>query len=148
MMRFNILPQGRYMTTGFVIARLERDGAAIPAIEMKDGETIAGVRVFVRYGTASIRGVVTFENGTLPAGSHVMVRLSKPGETLPYSRQAEVDARGHFFIDNLPTGMYELRATIYGRNPRTLEQKKVVSVTDGAVTNVTLTIDVATLANQ
>lgn len=148
MTRFNILPQGGYMPTGFAIARLERDGAALPAIEMKDGETVAGVKVFVRYGTASIRGVVTFENGMLPQGSRVMVRLSKPGETLPYNRQAEVDARGNFFIDNLPTGMYELRTTIYGRNPRTLEQKKYVSVTDGAVSNVTLTIDVSTLANQ
>lgn len=148
MTRFNILPQGRYLPTAFVIARLERDGVVLPAIEIKEGETIAGVKVFVRYGTASIRGVVTFENGTLPQGSRVMVRLSKPGEPLPYNRQAEVDARGHFFIDNLPTGIYELKATIYGRHPRTLEQKKDVSVTDGAATNVMFTIDLSTLANQ
>jgi hypothetical protein len=44
--------------------------------------------------------------------------------------------------------MYELRPTVLGTGrARTLEQKKEVSVTDGVVSNVTIAIDVATLAN-
>ncbi len=145
---FNIFPAGSYVPTGFVIVRVERDGVAMPRVEVKDGETVAGVKVFVRYGTSTIRGVVSFFNGTPPPGARVMIQLSKPGESLPYNRQAEVDARGQFLIDNVPAGSYELRTMVLaaGRG-QTLDQKKEVSVTDGAVSNVTITIDVATLAN-
>ena len=145
---FNIFPTGSYVPTGFVIVRVERDGVAMPRVEVKDGETVAGVKVFVRYGTSTIRGVVSFFNGTPPPGTRVMIQLSKLGESLPYTRQAEVDARGQFLIDNIPAGMYELRTMIMGGGrARTLEQKKEVSVTDGVVSNVTIAIDVATLAN-
>jgi hypothetical protein len=146
---FQIFPVGAYVPAGFVIARIERDGVATPRLELKEGEQVTGVKMFVRFGNASIRGVVSFDNGTPPPGMRVMIRLSSPGETVQYGRQVEVDARGQFLIDNLPAGTYELRPTIYGgRNPRTLDIKKEVSLTDGAVTNVTISIDVATLGNQ
>lgn len=148
---FAIFPAGGFVPTGFVIARIERDGAPVPGLILKDGETVTGVKVIVRYGTSSVRGVVTFENGTLEPNMRVMVRLSKgPGEGLPYDRQAQVDARNQFFIDNIPSGMYELRITVFGAgiSARTLEQKKEVSLTDGTVANVTLTVDVSTLKKQ
>ena len=148
---FTIFPSGGFAPTGFVISRIERDGASVANLELKDGEAVSGVRMFVRYGTASIRGVVTFENGTPGPNVRVMVRLSKPpGDHVPYDRQAPVDARGQFFIDNIPSGMYELRITVFGTGvvPRTVEQKKEVSLTDGTATNVTLTLDVATLVKQ
>ena len=146
---FNIFPAGSYVPTGFVIVRVERDGVAMPRVEVKDGETVAGVKVFVRYGTSTIRGVVSFFNGTPAPGTRVLIQLSKPGESLPYNRQAEVDARGQFLIDNIPAGLYELRPAILSAGrARTLDQKKEVSLTDGTVSNVTITIDVSTLANQ
>lgn len=146
---FQIFPVGQYVPAGFVIARIERDGVATPRLELKEGETVAGVKIIVRFGNASIRGVVTFENGTPPPGTRVLIQISKPGENLQLHRQGEVDARGQFLIDSLPAGVYELRPTIYGgRNPRTLDIKKQVTVTENAVTNVTIAIDVAMLGNQ
>ena len=149
MANFTIFPSGGYVPAGFVIARIERDGVTSQGLEVKDGETITGVKMFVRYGSATLRGVVTFENGTLPPGTRVMIRLTKPGDTMQYNRQAEVDARGQFFMENIPAGIYEVRATIYGGgNARTLEQKKDVNLTDGAVTNVTIAIDVSSIPNK
>jgi hypothetical protein len=149
MANFTVFPVGGYVPAGFVIARIERDGVTSQGLEVKDGETISGVKMFVRYGSATLRGVVTFENGTLPPGTRVMVRLTKPGDTMQYNRQAEVDARGQFFMENIPAGMYEVRASIYGGgNARTLEQKKDVTLTDGSVTNVTIAIDVSSIPNK
>ena len=67
---------------GFVIARVERDGIVSPSsrLEIKDGEQLTGVRVIVSYGTATVRGVVKLENGSLPEGARILVRLTKPGE--------------------------------------------------------------------
>jgi protocatechuate 3,4-dioxygenase beta subunit len=146
---FQIFPVGAYVPAGFVIARIERDGVAMPRLELKEGEQVNGVKMFVRFGNASIRGVVSFENGTPLPGMRVMIRLSKPGETVQYGRQVEVDARGQFLIDNLPAGMYELRPTVYGGgNARTLDIKKDVSLTEGSTANESISIDVATLGNQ
>ena len=146
---FNLFPSGLFAPTGFMIARIERDGISMPRLELKDGETVTGIKMFVRFGSATIRGVVSWQNGTMPPGMRVMIRLSKPGDAVPYNRQAEVDARGQFFMENLPSGMYELRAMVSGRGvARTLEDKKEVSLNDGTVTNVTFTIDVSTLGNQ
>ena len=147
---FQIFPTGEYMPAGFVIARIERDGVAVPRIELKGGEQVSGIRMIVRFGNASIRGIVTFENGTPPPGTRVLIQISKPGENIQLNRQGEVDARGQFLIDKLPPGVYELRPTIYGggRNPRTLDIKKEVSLIENAVTNVTISIDVALLGNQ
>lgn len=143
---FQIMPAGGYTPSGFIIQRIERDGGAVNQLEVKDGETVSGVKVFVRIGNASIRGVVTFENGTPPPGLRVVVRLSKPGESLRYNRNVEIDSRGQFIIDNLTAGTYELRPGVFGsNNARVLDTKKEVTVTEGSVTNVTLSIDVSTL---
>jgi VCBS repeat-containing protein len=58
----------------------------------------------------------------------------------------QVDARGHFVIDGLAAGNYEITATLYStdlsRNPP-LTGKQTVAVADGASTQVTITIDLA-----
>ena len=143
---FQIYAPGGYQQAGFIITRMERDGVALPRIEVKDGETLSGLKLFVRSGSNTLRGVVTFENGTPPPGTRVVVRLAKVGEGLQYIRNVEIDSRGQFLIDNLAAGLYELRPTVFGpTNARVLDMKKEVTVTDGAVTNVTLSIDVAAL---
>lgn len=132
------------MPAGFVVVRIERDGVATPRLELKDAEIVTGVKVFVRYGSASVRGVVSFENGTPPPGLRVVIRLSKPGGDVRYNRNAEVDSRGHFLIDNLPAGVYELRPAVFGFSKAgVLDIKKEVSLTEGSVANVILSIDVS-----
>jgi protocatechuate 3,4-dioxygenase beta subunit len=127
---------------GFAITRVERDGiVASPRFEIKDGEQLTGVRVIVTYGNATIRGVVKLENGSLPEGGWIILRVSKPGETLPNFRGATVDARGHFLVDGLAAGTYELTASVTTGTPPMRTAKKEVTVADGEVTDVTITID-------
>jgi hypothetical protein len=138
-----------YPPTGFSISRIERDGVASPRIELKDREQLTGVKVIVGYGTATLRGVINIENGTLPSNARVFLRLTKPGENNSYLQPPRVDERGHFLLDGIPAGQYDLTAFIAGgarKAPKLI--KREVTLTDGAVTDVTFTIDIATLSNQ
>ena len=137
---------GMPLLKGFTIARIERDGVAMPrGVEVKEGENVTGVRVFVSFGNAIIRGVVKLENGSLPPGMMMFVRVSKPGETGPGGiRPAQVDARGHFLMDGIPPGTYELTVMVPGASgspPRRAKQE--VSVQNGVTTDVVLTIDLS-----
>ena len=127
---------------GFTITRIERDGVVSPrGVVVKDGEQLTGVRVFVSYGTATLSGVVTVENGPLPEKGRVFVRLTKPGNTLSNLRPAVVDERGHFLMDGVPPGTYELVMTVNlpGQVPRNI--KREVILQDGQTTNLTINVD-------
>jgi len=131
---------------GFSIARIERDGLVLPrGVEVKEGETVTGVRVIVAYGNAVIRGVVKLENGSLPPGMMMFVRVAKAGELGPSGiRPAQVDARGHFLMEGIPPGTYELMVMVPGASgspPRRVKQD--VSVQNGVTTDVVFTIDLS-----
>ena len=130
-------------TKGFVITRVERDGVVQPSrgFEIKEGEHIGGLRVVLSYGTASIRGVVKFENGSLPPGGQIFVRLVKLGEP-PVNVQPppRVDARGHFLVEGIPAGVYELHTIIAPLR----RMKQEVTVQEGVVTDIVVTIDLST----
>src|SRR4029077_9209205 len=99
---------------GFKITRVEREGIVQSrGVEIKEGEQVTGVRVIVSYGKATLRGVVVLENGPLPAGGSIFVRLVRPGETSLFVQPASVDPRGHFLIDGLPGGLYELSVSVF-----------------------------------
>jgi hypothetical protein len=141
--------EDRSLLKGFVISRIERDGSVQPReLEIKTGEQITGVRVVISYSSAGsgvIRGTVKFENGSLPPGSHIAVRLAKQGENqfnMNPSQQL-VDSRGRFFIDGLAAGNYELNVMGYlqGWRNRPPSAKQEVNVGEGAVTEVTITLD-------
>ncbi len=128
-----------YSTRGFSIARIERDGVRMErGIEIKDGEQLTGVRVVLAYGTGKLRGVVNLENGPAPNGARFYVRVFKSGQPLSNFRPPEVDARGHFLIEDLPAGVYEIQAGVTGF-PQTV--KREISVQDGATTDITITIE-------
>jgi hypothetical protein len=126
---------------GFNIARVERDGVVAPrGLEIKEGEQLTGVRLSVVYGTATVRGVIKVENGPLPEGSHFFVRLTRSGESIPALRPGAVDARGHFMIEGIPAGTYDLTGMITGPfRPRMTTQ--AITVTDGAMMDVMVKID-------
>jgi protocatechuate 3,4-dioxygenase beta subunit len=130
---------------GFAISRIERDGIVQPrGVEIKEGEQVTGLRVVVSYGTATIRGVIIAENGSLPERSPMFVRLGRSGNPLPPLSSVPVDARGHFLMEGLPAGVYELAVSVPGapgRQPRIVKQE--VNVQDGAVSEVSVTIDMA-----
>jgi hypothetical protein len=126
------------------IIRLERDGVVQPdGIQIQIGEHISGIRVVAAYSSGSIRGEVKIENGTLPPGGHLVVSLSRVGDTFTTGAGIEADARGHFLIEGLATGSYELTLTTYIPEWRQRPQrvKQMVTVKDGVATDVLLTVD-------
>ena len=142
---FTGTPTNPFASKGFNLARIERDGIATRerTIEIKEGEQLTGVRLVLGYGTATLRGVVKLENGTLPNGAVIYVRIANPGEKLSNLRAPQVDARGHFLIENLVPGVYELHASVGGGQMPARLVKRDVSVQDGVITDVTITIDMS-----
>jgi hypothetical protein len=135
---------------GLAISRIERDGVVQPnGVQIQTGEQVTGIRIIVTYSNGSIRGVVKVENGTLPSGGRLIVELAKPGDQTGNVRPVDADARGHFLIEGLAAGNYELRAIAYvpGARQRLPTGKQIVTVTDGAATEVTLTIDLTAMPN-
>ncbi len=139
---FSLGTQFRYpIAKGFIIARVEREGIVQPAgIDIKPGEQIARVRIVIAYGRGSIRGTVKLENGELPPNARSSIRVTKLGEPLPIMRPPQVDARGRFLIEGLPAGNYELETSVYEPTKRPSISRQQVSVTDGVVSEVTITI--------
>jgi 5-hydroxyisourate hydrolase-like protein (transthyretin family) len=133
---------------GFTMARIERDGVVQSSgIQIQNGEHVSGVRLVMTFSSGSIRGVVRLENGTLPPTARLLVQIMKAGDQTPFPRAAEVDARGHFLIDGLPAGTYEIRVLAYApewqqqRRRPPMSVKQIVTVNESGATDVTLTLD-------
>jgi hypothetical protein len=144
-LQFHLSAQNPGVLTGFVLSRVERDGVVLPGgLEIKSAEQISGVRIVVVYASGSIRGTVKMGDGPLPTGARLMVRLEKPGDPsfVVHRNPQDVDARGHFALEGVPAGSYDLwiHSSIPGlRSGRTTKQS--VSVTEGSVTDVEVVID-------
>jgi len=88
---------------------------------------------------------VKVENGSLPPSGHLVISLLKVGDPNWNTNGGgtAVDARGHFLIEGLATGTYEVTVFAFiseGRQgPRI--NKQLVTLTDGAATDVMLAID-------
>ena len=87
------------------------------------------------YGAGSIRGEVRAEGGTLPAGLTLQVILrSATGGARPFNGVA--DARGHFVVENIPPGAYEVSVMSFGPDKTTATYEPVprtVNVESGPV---------------
>ncbi len=140
---------------GLGLVRVERNGVIQPAgIPIRDREQISGLRLIVHYSDASIRGVLKLPNyAPLPANTKFFVSLKRIGELdQPGSlRPAEVDARGQFVAEGLLPGTYEVMAESYTPNKPpgpTLIGKQQVTVTDGGVANITITLQALPSLNR
>ncbi len=132
--------------TGLVLVRIEREGIPQPAgVEIEDGEEITGVRLVVRFGSGTIRGLVKIENGELPANARFFVSITSAEDPTTEPRTSprpEVDSRGHFLVEGLPAGTYQVHASlsIPGSHIKPPSVTQQVNVVDGTVTEVTLTL--------
>lgn len=138
---------------GLTLARVELNGVPQREIEVGPGAQMTGVRVVLEYGTGSVRGVVRFENGSLPEGVRLNVLVRRANDANAFTRRgAEVDSRGSFLIEGLASGDYELTLGIYVPNgtarPRLPPFKQVVTVTNGAESEVTFTLDLNALPKE
>ena len=127
------------------ISRVERGGVLQPnGIQIRDGEHISDIRIVTAHSSGSIRGVVKVQNGTLPSTANLVVNVSKVGDANSLDAGGTAtDSRGHFLIEGLAAGTYEVRVTAYvpewrGRRPTS---RQLVNVNDGAATDVMLMID-------
>ena len=55
-----------------------------------------------------------------------------------------VDARGHFLMEGLVPGVYEVTVSIMGNLPTPRPVKREVTVQAGVVTDVMITVDMTT----
>jgi protocatechuate 3,4-dioxygenase beta subunit len=130
---------------GFSLLRVERDGVEQRAgiMELAAGAQVTGARLVFEYGTGIVRGQVRVEGGEFPEESRLYISARRPSQTEPSLPGTEVDARGHFVMEGLPPGEYQLRlAGRLGANgQRFMPVTQNVNVTNGQETTVTLTID-------
>jgi hypothetical protein len=130
----------------FSILRIERAGIVQPPnLVIKASESLTDITVILGYGTGVIRGSVKVENGPLPPGAPFGLRIKKVGETgepSPYSRPYNIDVRGHFLIEGVAAGTYELtvHVNIPGRG-HIPPVKRLVTVSDAATAEVEVTLD-------
>ena len=140
---FSISTGGR--EAGVRLVRLERDGVIQPnAIPIQEREHISGLRLFAAYSSGSISGVIQVVNGTLPPGSQFIVQLARADEATQNLgwNTLQADSRGRFLLEQLAAGTYQIVVFANGPNLRQAPAtKQLVTVTDGAVTEVTVKID-------
>jgi hypothetical protein len=129
---------------GFVVSRVERDGVAQPGgLAVGDGEQVSGIRVIVDYGNAGLRGRVNLQNGTLPPGARIIVRLATPGYSSNL-RSLVVDERFRFVADGIPAGTYELSVMAFSSTSRLAKPvKQQVVLQNNSVTEVTINFDLS-----
>ena len=101
---------------GLTLVRTEVDGIEQrEGIEVSAGAKITGVRLVFAYGAGSIRGEVRAEGGILPSGLRLQVIIrSATGGARQFS--VVVDARGHFVVENIPPGTYEMSIVTFGQD--------------------------------
>ena len=140
---FSLRSPDRSPLVTFAIVRVERDGVVqVRGVELKAGEQSRDIKIIVSHGTGSIRGEVKLENGPLPEGARIMIGIKKLDVTEPTFRPYNVDARGHFLIEGVAAGSYEVNvnATIPGRrvSPST---KQIVDVSEGTSSDIIVALD-------
>jgi protocatechuate 3,4-dioxygenase beta subunit len=124
---------------GLTLLRTEVDGIEQrEGIEVNAGAKITGVRLVFAYGVGSIRGEVRSQDGTLPAGLTLQVIIrSATGSGRHFT--GVVDARGHFVVENIPPGAYEMSVVTFGpdRTASTYApEPRTVNVENGPVQTV------------
>ena len=132
---------------GLTISRIVHERASGRRIDLAPGQSVSGVRVYLAYGTGVVKGQIKVEGGTLPADALMFVSVQRPTDMARMS-SAQVDSRGRFVAQSIPTGTYEviLQIVSFGPTntlprgfPRT--QKQTVTVTDDSESEVLFTLD-------
>jgi protocatechuate 3,4-dioxygenase beta subunit len=131
------------------ILRVERDGVVQPQdLFIKDGEQITGLQLVVKYLTGAIHGQIKIEGDEpLPVSRiSVWINFIDPAREGPSyftsGSSPQLDSRKRFVVESLAAGTYEVNVAIFdpGRVDTTRIHKQQVTVSDNAVSEVTITI--------
>ncbi|MDQ3817375.1 MAG: carboxypeptidase regulatory-like domain-containing protein [Acidobacteriota bacterium] len=147
--KFRFFLSGFPQPQGFTLARVEQNGVQQQEIEVAPGAQVTDVRVVIQYGNGSIRGLVKVLGDVFPEGIRMSAQVHPLAGDEGRVRSVQVDQRGHFLIEGLPPGEYEVIISAYagtftpGKPPaiRFAPVKERVSVSNGAEAEVTLTFD-------
>jgi hypothetical protein len=141
---------------GFTLLRVERDGMVQPpdGVELRAGEAVSGVRVVIGYGSGVVRGEVKIQGGQLTPDMRVRVLAHRADDAAPVSAGTVLDARGHFSLEGLIPGEYEIAVSLLivtpsapgvppppARVPPRTLAKQNVSVSNGTEIQLTLIAD-------
>lgn len=139
-----------YSHKGVYIKSVERDGVIMPrGITLTEREHVKGIRVVVEYGNATLRGKIDVANGTSPADGRffVLARRFDNNTTITFAGsegRSQVDERGQYVIEGLPSGTYEIQAGVYVPSAKSAYiTKKQVVLTANSTTNVDITVDLS-----
>jgi hypothetical protein len=133
---------------GFRFLRVERDGVPVrDGLTLSAGERVTGMRVLVAYGKGSIDGQIKVEGGVLPTTMDWQLTIRRAdGDGEPLFQM--IDARGHFWVKNLPAGLYEITAEadyleVPGVTPSPYPApiKQTVTVANNAESQVVMVLD-------
>jgi len=106
-----IMVTGPLETRGLELGRTEYNGAPAPeGIEVNPGEQVTGVRLVLVYGAITLRGEVQIVGGVFPPGQRLRAIVRRVDQPMRMPLVRDVDARGHFVIENLTPGEYEVTA--------------------------------------
>ena len=131
------------------VMRIERDGVVLPGgLILKDAERVTGLRLVVKYLTGSIRGQIKVEGDEVIPSQRLSVWITRiePDRAEPvYSNgnsMPQVDSRKRFAVDGLAAGTYVVNVAVFEPNRPDSQKifKQEVTVTDNAVSEVTITI--------
>ncbi len=131
------------------VSRVEHEGVPqTVGLIIKDGEQVNGVKIVIKANAGTIRGVVKIDNSEVTPDQQINVWLSADDPTRigPQDRlTAQVDSRGHFIFESVPQGTFEINASVHVPGPvsKTSSTKQMVTVSEGVVSPVTLTIDLS-----
>jgi Carboxypeptidase regulatory-like domain len=145
---------------GFTLLRVERGGVEQHGgIDLAPNEQVTDVRLVIAYGAETVRGQIKVEGGALPDGARITVdsrRISPDGirpdgAYIGAFANANADSRGHFMLEGMTVGDYELTLSV--RNASTyallaLPTRHLINVARGKENNVILTLNLGAKADS
>ena len=147
--RFGVSSRSQTDSRPIGLVRVERDGVAqSTGLTLKDREQVTGLRLVVKYLTGAIHGQIKVEGDELLPSSRLSIWINRldPDRTWYQSTSGDpsphLDSRKRFTVEGLAAGTYEVNVAVYepGRSDTNVIYQQQVTVTDNAVSEVTITI--------
>ena len=108
------------------LLRVEQEGVEKQVLDLREGQRVTGLRVVLSIGTGTIRGEVRAQDGEMPGELFVVAQREGIGRDWT----ATVDIRGHFVLEGMPWGQYDVTLSqrkSTGTSMKPLKQKVTVS---------------------
>jgi hypothetical protein len=105
---------------------------------------VTDVRLVIAYGAETVRGQIKVEGGALPKGAYIKVvsrRIGPDGGRLGALPNGRVDSRGHFTLEGMTVGDYELTLSAEGMPIPIPPTRHLINVAKGKENNVILRLN-------